>query len=183
MSKNDYFDYHIRMATVEGDGVDLIAMGRPEGQGCYCAANSVMRSVMDRISTKYDFVVMDNEAGMEHLSRRTTRDVDILLIVSDPTQRGIVAAQRVADLVDELAITVKERYLIINRFPGDELPAALKDAVAGVKAEFLGIVPYDVTLAEFEFTGRPLIELDADSPVYQAVREMFKHALERLAVA
>jgi CO dehydrogenase maturation factor len=179
ISKNDYFDYHIRMATVEGNGVDLIAMGRPEGQGCYCAANSVMRTVMDRISLNYAYVVMDNEAGMEHLSRRTTRDVDVLLIVSDPTQRGIVAAQRVADLVDELEITIKNRYLIINRFPGDELPSALEKAVAGVKAEFLGVVPYDVTLTEFEFTGRPLVELDESSPVYQAVREMFERALRR----
>jgi len=183
MSKSDYFDYHIRMATVEGDGVDLIAMGRPEGQGCYCAANSVMRTVMDRISANYDFVVMDNEAGMEHLSRRTTRDVDILLIVSDPTQRGIVAAQRVAELVDELAITVENRYLIVNRFPGQELPPPLQQAVDGVKAEFLGIVPYDVTLAEFEFTGRPLIELDDNSPVYQLVREMFERALKRRVTA
>jgi CO dehydrogenase maturation factor len=177
MSKSDYFDYHIRMATVEGDSVDLIAMGRPEGQGCYCAANSVMRTVMDRISRSYDFVVMDNEAGLEHLSRRTTRDVDILFIVSDPTQRGIVAAQRVADLVDELAISVKSRYLIINRFPGDELPPALQEAVAGVKAEFLGVVPYDAALVEFEFTGRPLIELNGNSPVYRSVREMFKRAV------
>lgn len=179
MSKSDYFDYHIRMATVEGDGVDLIAMGRPEGQGCYCAANSVMRTVMDRISKNYAYVVMDNEAGMEHMSRRTTRDVDILLIVSDPTQRGIVAAQRVADLVDELAITVKHRYLIVNRFPGAELPPAIEEGVNRVSAEFLGVVPYDVTLTEFEFTGRPLIELDGDSPVYHSVREMFKRALER----
>lgn len=183
MSKSDYFDYHIRMATVEGNGVDLIAMGRPEGQGCYCAANSVMRTVMDRISTNYAYVVMDNEAGMEHLSRRTTRDVDILLIVSDPTQRGIVAAQRVADLVDELEINVKSRHLIVNRFPGENLPPALREAVAGVKAEFLGVVPYDVTLAEFEFTGRPLIELDGNSPVYQSVREMFKRALAQHVAA
>ena len=179
MSKSDYFDYHIRMATLEGDGVDLIAMGRPEGLGCYCAANNVMRTVMDRMSSSYDFIVMDNEAGMEHLSRRTTRDVDILLIVSDPTQRGIVAAQRVAELVDELSITIKHRYLIINRFPGDKLPPALQEAISGVKAEFLGVVPYDVTLAEFEFTGRPLVELDGDSHVYQSVREMFKRALAR----
>jgi CO dehydrogenase maturation factor len=177
MSKSDYFDYHIRMATVEGDGVDLIAMGRPEGLGCYCAANNVMRTVMDRISTNYDYVVMDNEAGMEHLSRRTTRDVDILLIVSDPTQRGIVAAQRVADLVDELAIAVKHRYLIINRFPGDQLPPALQEAVDDVKADFLGVVPYDATLTEFEFTGRPLIDLDENSPVNQAVRAMFERVL------
>jgi CO dehydrogenase maturation factor len=177
MSKNDYFDYHIRMATVEGEGVDLIAMGRPEGQGCYCAANSVMRTVMDRINANYDFVVMDNEAGLEHLSRRTTRDVDILLIVSDPTQRGIVAAQRVAELVDELEIEVGDRYLIINRFPGAELPPALKAAVDQVKAEYLGVVPYDATLTEFEFTGRPLIDLDGDSPVYQSVRRMFQRAL------
>lgn len=179
MSKSDYLDYQIRMATVEGDGVDLIAMGRPEGQGCYCAANNVMRTVMDRISSQYDFVIMDNEAGLEHLSRRTTRDVDILLIVSDPTQRGIVAAQRVADLVDELAISVKDRYLIVNRFPGDELPPALQEAIAGVKAQFLGVVPYDITMTEFEFTGRPLVELDANSPVYQSVRGMFKRALAR----
>jgi CO dehydrogenase maturation factor len=181
ISKTDYFDYHIRMATVEGDGVDLIAMGRPEGQGCYCAANSVMRNVMDRISTHYDFVVMDNEAGMEHVSRRTTRDVDILLIVSDPTQRGIVAAQRVADLVDELEINVKHRYLIINRFSGDTLPPALDEAVKAVKAEFLGIVPHDATLAQFEFTGRPLLELEDTSPVYRSVRGMFKRALNQRA--
>jgi CO dehydrogenase maturation factor len=179
ISKTDYFDYHIRMATIEGDGVDLIAMGRPEGQGCYCAANNVLRAVMDRISAGYDYVVMDNEAGLEHLSRRTTRDADILLIVSDPTQRGIVAAQRVADLVDELEISVKRRYLILNRFPGraDELPPALQEAIAAVKAEFLGVVPYDATLAEFEFTGRPLIELDGHSPVYQSVRGMVKRVL------
>jgi CO dehydrogenase maturation factor len=177
MSKSDHFDYHIRMATVEGEGVDLIAMGRPEGQGCYCAANSVMRTIMDRISASYDFVVVDNEAGMEHLSRRTTRDVDVLLIVSDPTQRGVVAAQRVADLVDELEINIKDRYLILNRFPGEELPPALQQSVAAVKAEFLGIVPYDVKLAEFEFTGRPLIELDQDSSVYQTVREMLNRTL------
>ena len=178
MSKNDYFDYHIRMATVEGDGVDLIAMGRPEGQGCYCAANNVMRTVMDRTSANYPYVVMDNEAGLEHLSRRTTRDVDILLIVSDPTQRGIVAAQRVADLVEELEISVKKRCLIVNRFPGDALPSALAKAVDAVKAEFLGVVPYDVTMAEFEFTGRPLLELDRNSPVYRSVREMIKRVLK-----
>jgi CO dehydrogenase maturation factor len=178
MSKSDHFDYYIRMATVEGDGVDLIAMGRPEGQGCYCAANNIMRTVMDRLSKSYEFVVVDNEAGMEHLSRRTTRDVDVLLIVSDPTQRGIVAAQRVAELVDELEITIKDRYLILNRFPGQELPPALQKAIAAVKAEFLGIIPYDSTLAEFEFTGRPLIELDADSPVYQTVRDMLQRTLE-----
>lgn len=178
MSKADYFDYHIRMSTVEGDGVDLIAMGRPEGPGCYCAANNVLRTVMDRISTNYDYIVMDNEAGLEHLSRRTTRDVDILLTVSDPTQRGMVAAKRVTELVKELDITVGRRYLILNRFPGgDELPLALQEAIDAVDAEFLGVVPYDATMAEFEFTGRPLIELDGDSPVYQAVRKMIKRAL------
>jgi CO dehydrogenase maturation factor len=177
MSKSDYFDYHIRMATVEGEGVDLIAMGRPEGQGCYCAANNVMRTVMDRINAHYDFVVMDNEAGLEHLSRRTTRDVDILLIISDPTQRGIVAARRVADLVDELEIDVRDRYLVVNRFPGETLPPALQKAVDEVNAEFLGVVPYDATMAEFEFTGRPLVELDESSPVYQSVRRMFKQTL------
>ena len=179
ISRHEYLDYEVRMALEEGEKIDLLAMGRPEGQGCYCAANSVMRTVMDRISAGYNYVVMDNEAGLEHLSRRTTRDADVLFIVSDPTQRGIVAAQRVADLVDELEINVKSRYLILNRFPGgaDELPSELKQAIDSVKAKFLGVVSYDATLVEFEFTGRPLIELNGDSPVYRSVREMVKQVL------
>ncbi|MGD2144027.1 MAG: AAA family ATPase, partial [Anaerolineae bacterium] len=87
MSKQEYLDYQVQMSLVEGEQVDLLAMGRPEGQGCYCAANQMLRLVLDRLKSNYNYVVIDNEAGMEHLSRRTTRDVDVLLLVTDPTQR------------------------------------------------------------------------------------------------
>src|SRR5512136_665795 len=117
-TRQDWLSYTVRMAVEEGDDFDLLAMGRPEGQGCYCAANHMLRYIMDGINSGYDFVVMDNEAGMEHLSRRTTRDVDYLLLVSDFSQRGIVAAGRVAELTKELKTKVKRMGLILNRARG-----------------------------------------------------------------
>jgi len=101
-SKRDYLDYHIRTSLAEGSRFDLIAMGRGEGPGCYCAVNHNLRHVIDDLSRHYAYVVIDNEAGMEHLSRRTTRDVQHLLVVSDPTQRGLVAAANIAQLRKEL---------------------------------------------------------------------------------
>src|SRR5450756_2679260 len=102
IATRDYLEYRINEALVEGDGLDLIAMGRPEGAGCYCAANHVLRETVDRIAGSYRYVVIDNEAGLEHLSRRTTRDVDYLLVVSDPTVRGLIAAGRIAHLTQEV---------------------------------------------------------------------------------
>jgi CO dehydrogenase maturation factor len=174
LTKHDYFDYHIRSIIVEGDNVDLLAMGRPEGPGCYCPANNAMRLVIDRLSDRYPYVVMDNEAGLEHLSRRTTRNVDHLLIVTDPSQRGVVAAQRVAELVTELKIEIGQTHLIINRVPGGEIPAPLKSAVEAIGVPLLGLIPADQALMEFEFSGRPLVELGDESPVYQAVARMME---------
>jgi len=172
MTKPDYFNYHIRSIVVEGDNVDLLAMGRPEGPGCYCPANNAMRLVIDRLSDQYPFVVMDNEAGLEHLSRRTTRNVDHLLIITDPGRRGVVAAQRVAQLVNELNIEVGHVHLLLNRLPGPEIPPPLKDFIDTIDVPLLGVIPEDETLREFEFSGRPLVELDDESPVYRAVAEM-----------
>src|SRR5512133_3958746 len=101
VSKREYLDYHIRSSLAEGSRFDMIAMGRGEGQGCYCAVNHNLREVIDSISKNYRYIVIDNEAGMEHLSRRTTRDVQHLLIVTDPSQRGIVAAERIAEFRNE----------------------------------------------------------------------------------
>ena len=159
LTKHDYFDYHIRSIIVEGDHVDLLAMGRPEGPGCYCPANNAMRLVIDRVSDRYPFVVMDNEAGLEHLSRRTTRDVEHLLIVTDPSQRGAVAARRVAELVAELNIGVGQTHLIVNRVPDGQMPAPLKAFVESIGVPLLGVIPADEALMEFEFSGRPLVEL------------------------
>lgn len=175
MSKHEYLDYQIQMALEEGDRVDLLAMGRPEGPGCYCAANQMLRVILDRIAANYDYVVVDNEAGMEHLSRRTTRDVGVLLLVTDPTQRGLIAAQRMREMVPELDIGVGQVYLVVNRLRG-EMPEPLAQAIERTGLELLRTVPEDAAMAEFEFTGRPLVELPAETAVYRAVREIAERA-------
>lgn len=176
VSKREYLDYHIRNSLAEGGRFDLIAMGRSEGQGCYCAVNHNLREVVDSLSKNYRYVVIDNEAGMEHLSRRTTRDVQHLLVVSDPTQRGLVAAQRIAGFRDELDIQIENAYLILNRVNGP-LPGELEEFIEMMDLPLLGVVPADQELASFEFSGRPLVELGDDSPVYQTVAEMMKEIL------
>jgi CO dehydrogenase maturation factor len=176
MSKHEYLDYQVQMALEEGDRVDLLVMGRPEGPGCYCAANQMLRVIVDRLGKQYDYVVIDNEAGMEHLSRRTTRDVDVLLLVTDPTQRGLVTAKYMAEMVPGLDIGVGHVYLVVNRLRGD-MPEPLDRAIAETGLELLATVPDDPAMAEFEFTGRPLVELPAETVVYQAVREIASKTL------
>lgn len=176
VNKRDYLDYQVRSSLAEGSRFDLIAMGRGEGQGCYCAVNHNLREVIDGMSKHYAYVVIDNEAGMEHLSRRTTRDVQHLFIVSDPTQRGLVAAQRIADMRKELDINIENAYLIVNRLRG-VMPPELKSFTDKLNVPFLGTVPTNEDLAEFEFSGKPLVELGDESPVYQAVAEMMKKIL------
>jgi len=176
VSKRDYLDYQVRSSLAEGSRFDLIAMGRGEGQGCYCAVNHNLREVIDGMSRHYAYVVIDNEAGMEHLSRRTTRDVQHLFIVSDPTQRGLVAAQRIADMRKELDINIEKSYLIINRLRGG-MPVELIAFTEKMNLPLLGTIPADDDLAAFEFSGRPLVELGDQSPVYQAVEGMMKEIL------
>ncbi len=175
-TKRDYLDYHIRSSLAEGGRFDLIAMGRGEGQGCYCAVNHNLREVIDAMSRNYSYVVIDNEAGMEHLSRRTTRDVQHLLIVTDPTQRGIVAAGRIAAFRKELDIRIEQAYLILNDLTG-EIPAPLQERIDQLDIPLLGTVPHDETAKEFEFSARPLVELGDESPLYQAVAQMMQRIL------
>ena len=176
MSKQEYLDYQVKMAVTEGDQVDLLVMGRPEGQGCYCAANQMLRVIIDRLGKQYDYVVIDNEAGMEHLSRRTTRDVDVLLLVTDPTQRGIITAQRMHEMVPGLEIGVGRTYLVVNRLSG-EMPAPLAETIEKTGLPLIGTVPNDPAMAEFEFSGRPLVELPADTVVYQAIQKIAQKML------
>jgi CO dehydrogenase maturation factor len=171
LSKHDYLDYQIRSSLAEGDQFDLIAMGRSEGPGCYCAVNHNLRDVIDTISKNYRYVVIDNEAGMEHLSRRTTRDIQHLLIVSDPTQRGLVAAERIADLSKELDIDVENTYLILNRLSND-IPEPIQSFIDNLGVHFLGTIPFDEELVTYEFSGKPLVELGDNSPVYRNTAQM-----------
>lgn len=178
VNKREYLDYHIRTALAEGARFDLIAMGRSEGPGCYCAVNHNLREVVDSISKNYAYVVIDNEAGLEHLSRRTTRDVQVLLVVSDPTQRGLVAAERIVAFRHELDIHIDSAYLILNGLRGSTIPEPLQARIDALDVPLIGSVPYDDQLVAFEFDGRPLVELGNDSPVYQVVADMMRTILQ-----
>lgn len=171
VSKRDYLDYQIRATLSEGEQVDLLAMGRSEGPGCYCAVNHNLREVIDTISKNYRYIVIDNEAGLEHLSRRTTRDVQHLLVISDPSLRGLVAAERIAALRRELNINIENAYLIINRLNGP-LPPVLQSKVDALDIPLLGTLPADDSLLDLEYAGRPLIELGETSSIYQSISKM-----------
>ncbi len=175
ISKADYLELRINRALVEGDRVDLIAMGRPEGPGCYCAANAILRNVIDRLKSDYDYVVIDNEAGMEHISRQTTQNVDVLFVISDPTVRGLMAARGIVELARELGTKIRKAYLVINRVNGD-LPDILREKVQEVGLELIGTLPSEPRMAEFDLVGRPIVELDKDSPLYEAVEKILRKA-------
>ncbi|NOY39190.1 MAG: carbon monoxide dehydrogenase [Nitrospirae bacterium] len=169
MSMDELFEYQINQALIEAKGFDLLVMGRPEGPGCYCAANNIIRKYTDILAERYPYVVIDNEAGMEHLSRRTTHKVDLLLIVSDPTVKGIQTAGRIRALVDELKLDIERSVLIINRVSGEEGDTLTKLA-GGLGLHCAGLVPQDEKIFEYDLQGRPLIELPDDSP---ALRSLF----------
>ncbi len=176
ISKPDYFAYKVNECLVEGDGVDLLAMGRPEGPTCYCAANNMLRMSIDRLGNDYAYVVIDNEAGMEHISRQTTRNVDHLFIVTDPTMRGVAAAQHIVELIAELGTRIGHSYLVVNRVTG-ELPPTLLEAVQGLGVHLAGTVPADPELAAFDMVGRPLVDLGHDSAVYRAVVRILRETI------
>ena len=137
--KSTYLEYQLEDCLVEGRGVDLVAMGRPEGPECYCASNHLLRNHLDRLMGAYRSVVVDNEAGMEHLSRRTTRDVDLLLVVSDPSLVGVRTALRIRALVAELSLSVRASALVVNR--ASELPAPVAQVLAEGGLRVAGLVP------------------------------------------
>ena len=164
MSMEQLFDYQIQQALVEAKGFDLLVMGRPEGSGCYCAANNIIRKYMDKLADNYPYTVMDNEAGLEHLSRRTTQDTDLLLIITDSSVRGIMTAGRIAELVEELKLNVKRSVLIVNRVQaGTSDDPSLRHAIEQQGVEFAGFIPADELIFEYDLNGRPLVELPADS--------------------
>jgi CO dehydrogenase maturation factor len=172
MTKDIFMEMKLEESLVEAAGFDLVVMGQPEGAGCYCAANTLLAGFMDRLAGNYPFIVMDNEAGMEHISRLTTKNVDILLIVSDSSRRGLQAAIRIEDLARRLNIGVGKSYAVINQVkeaPSDQALEMIK--ASGL--ELAGTVPEDRTIYEFDFNGRPTIEMPEDCPSVQAAFKIF----------
>ena len=173
--KADFFEYRIHESLAEGDHIDLIAMGRPEGPGCYCAANNILRNVIDRLGDNYDYVLIDNEAGLEHISRQTARNVDKLFVLTDMTMRGIATAGHISRLIRELGTRVRQSYLVIN-CATVEVPAAIQEEINRLDLNLVGTLPEDPLIAEFDLSGRPLIQVGDDAPIYLAVAAIAEKA-------
>jgi len=171
MPKETYIEYLLQDTLVESKGFDLLVMGRPEGPGCYCYANNMLRRYIDILAKNYPYVVIDNEAGMEHLSRRTTQKIDLLLLVSEPSPTGVMTAARIKDLAKEMEISVKQTGLIINRVNG-ELPASLAEEAKGYGLEILGTIPADNTVVDYALKHIPAVQLPEGSLSVQAIDDI-----------
>jgi CO dehydrogenase maturation factor len=158
MTKERYIEMEIQEAIVEADGFDLLVMGRPEGPGCYCYVNNLLRGIIGKITSSYDFVVIDNAAGMEHISRRTVGDINKLVLVSDYSVTGLRAVGKIHDLAKQLGIKIGSSYLIINKVSG--ALSVLKEDIARTGLELAGDIPYSKDLIEWNISGKPVFEFD-----------------------
>jgi CO dehydrogenase maturation factor len=177
MTKDVFMEMKLEQSVGEAEGFDLIVMGKPEGAGCYCAANTLLTQYLDRLIDNYPYIVIDNEAGMEHISRLTTNNIDVLLIVSDPTRRGIQAAARIVDLTNDLNLRIRKKFLIVNQVKeGQE--EAVRKMVSDFPLELLGTIPEDPEVMSFDLEGRPTMELSSSnaavSEAYRLFTEMIK---------
>ncbi len=177
IGKQEFLDLRVQEALVEENGYDLIVMGRPEGPGCYCFANNVLRDVIQRLTGNYRYVVVDSEAGLEHVSRRTLLQIDLLVIVSDCTVRGVRTAGRLTALAAEMGTPVSRRGLIVNRVPGGVLPQGVAAAVAETGLPLLAVIPFDDAVAEFDAGGAPLGEIPADAAARSTVDAVLRDAI------
>jgi CO dehydrogenase maturation factor len=168
MPKDRFIEYRLQTGIAEGDGVDLLAMGRPEGAGCYCYVNNILRNIVGKLIKDYDYIVIDNEAGLEHLSRRTTRSADLLLVISDATPVGLRSAKRINELAEELKIKIKKRFLIINRY----IDSIDKKVIRGLGMECAGNIPVDKNIAKASLNGNSLMELKNNSVSLTALRKI-----------
>lgn len=165
----------IQRAVAEGDGYDLVTMGRPEGPRCYCAVNNMLRTSLDHLSQNYAAVVLDNEAGMEHLSRRTTNNVDCLIALLNPTEPSARAARRIVELARSLPVKIGRLAVLANRVGPEGLPGEIAGQLAALGVERLPDVPQDAEVERAGAVGRNVFSLPADSPAVRAVREVINN--------
>lgn len=180
MTRDQYMEMKVHQSLVEAGGFDLMAMGQPDGPGCYCAANQHLAMTMDHLADNYKYIVVDNEAGMEHLSRMNLRDIDYLIVVSDPSARGIMTAKRIAELTGPLAINIKKKCLIVNRVPepaGAELLAKIKETVESTDLPLGGLLPASNELVSQEIAGKSYLGLAASVPVVDKAFAIFDELL------
>ena len=176
MSRDQYMEMKVHQSLIENSGFDLMVMGQPDGPGCYCAANQYLAMTMDKLAENYKYIIVDNEAGMEHLSRMNLRSIDYLLIISDPSARGIMTARRIADITGPLQLEVKHQYLLVNRAPNPVTPALqekIDEAVADADLNLAGIISSSDDLINQELSGKSYLQLGEDSTVIKQAFAVF----------
>jgi CO dehydrogenase maturation factor len=172
-----HLEYELHQAIEEGEGVDLLVMGHGEGPGCYCAVNHILRKYLETLRAAYQVTVLDNEAGMEHLSRRVSSGIDILLVVSEPSPIALRAAGRIHRLADDLELKIGQRALVLNGMT-DGLSQRARDEVERTKLAVRGRVPFDLEVEALSLDSRPIGDLPADSPALREVMRMLDEILD-----
>ena len=181
MSKERYIEYSIEESIIEKDKFDLLTMGRPEGPKCYCYVNNLLRKYLDKVGTTYPFIVTDNEAGMEHLSRRTTNNVDLLLIVSEPTIVGALTIQRILKLADSLPITIRKKLCVLNQVQKSGIHENLQQKLDSLEIEISGMFPFDQEIYDLAACGASVFEISKENEVYRKLGVFLqKHLPESL---
>jgi len=181
MTKDIFIEMKVEQALIETNFLDLIVMGRPEGPGCYCAANNLLSNCLDRLMGNYPYLVIDNEAGMEHFSRLTTKNIDLLFVVSDPSRRGMLSARRICDLIDELGIRVGRKFLMINRYR-EGLTRLISQQIEGLGPESVATIPEDKLIYQYDLEGKPTIDLPPESVALQAANKVFARLIDQLTL-
>ena len=171
-SKKEVFEMELLQIVEENPDFDLLAMGRSEGAGCYCTINHILRDVIDTKARNYDTVIIDCEAGLEHLSRRTTRDADVMIVVTDATKKGILAAKRVKELSKEVNVEFDRIVVVANKVT-PETRHLMEELGKDNDLEIIGYIPFDPLISQFDIEGRSLLELPEDAPCFLAAYEIF----------
>ena len=174
MTKADYAEFKFNSALIEEDDFDMLVMGRTQGKGCYCYVNGVLKTQVDKYAKNYKYIVMDNEAGLEHVARGTLPHVDIMLLISDCSRRGIQAAARVAEMVEELELRPGRMGLIVNRAPGGKLDDGIMEEIEKHGLTLFGVLPHDEEIYRCDCAGEPSAKLPASNSVKQALSQVLQ---------
>ena len=172
VSKADYMEYNFDDALAESDDFDLLVMGRTQGKGCYCFVNGLLQAQIQRLEKNYPYIIVDNEAGMEHISRGVLPNMETAILVSDCSRRGVQAAGRIAQLIKECNMHPRQVGLIVNRAPDGKLNEGTREEIEKQGLHLLGVVPQNDTVYEYDCDGTPTVDLPEDSPVKKAIREI-----------
>lgn len=187
MAKTEFMELKMRECLAEGSGVDLLTMGRPEGPGCYCAINNLLRQYLSKIAASYQYVVMDTEAGMEHLSRRTTDNIDVLFIVTDPTKVSFKSAERIKETAEKIKLKIRQAFVVLNKVlkPANKLRGFKTPIIVGEignrdvqsrvsNLDLIGSIPFDQAISQAGEEARDLFSLPEDSPSVRAVFDIMR---------